>query len=233
MTIRLASRRRLLAGAALLAPAAPTLAQTPLPPPAAERGVERPRSPPEALSRDHAAIGRVLLIYEAAVRRVGNGEDIEALIFTQTGEVMREFAHGHVEAIEEELIFPAFRKGGRMVALVEELQAQHGIGRQLTERIASAAEPARNSAAERTAMLEAMRALVTLYRPHLARKDTDILPTLRHLVTPKEYDEIARTIEARETERFGSEGFVKVVKKIEAIEKKIGIHDLGQFRPKT
>ena len=64
-----------------------------------------------------------------------------------------------------------------------------------------------------------------LYRPHVARELTDVWPTLRTLVTPNEFDELSATLEKDETEKLGKEGFDKMAKKVEALEKRIGIND--------
>ena len=72
-----------------------------------------------------------------------------------------------------------------------------------------------------------------LYRPHVARELTDVWPTLRTLVTPNEFDELGATLEKDESEKLGKEGFDKMTKKVEALEKRIGINDLSQFTPKS
>ena len=183
--------------------------------------------------REHGVLGRILLVYETAIRRLGQGEDFDPAVLTQAAETMRDFGHDYHEKSEEEFVFPRFKKAGRMVELVDVLLTQHAAGRQLTERILKAAPAASGNKDERKAMVDAMQATVTLYRPHVAREDTDIFPTLRHLVTASIYDEIAESFEKQEKAKFGADGFEKVAKRVEQIEKRIGIHDLAQFTPKT
>lgn len=186
----------------------------------------------ERLMRDNALTSRVLLLYGAAERRLGQGEDLESGIFLQSAEVMRDFVHGYHEKIEEDEVFPVFKKAGRMVDLVTAFQNQHAAGRQLTDRIIAAAPGIANSD-QRKALSDAMHATITLYGPSLARENTDLLPTLRSLMTPTEFDALAQTLEKAESEKLGADGFDKAAKKVEAIEKKLGIHDLSQFAPKT
>ena len=53
-------------------------------------------------------------------------------------------------------------------------------------------------------MIDAMQASIVLYRPHVARELTDVLPTLRTLVTPNEFDELSAALdkdESREARR--------------------------------
>jgi hemerythrin-like domain-containing protein len=224
-------RRRWLLGAAgttVLMAAAPAFAQT-----VKKADAETLAVPvTERLMRENALTSRVLLIYAAAARRLGQGEDLESGVFTQAAEVMRDFVHACHEKAEEEEIFPRFKKAGRMVDLVGALQSQHGAGRQLTDKVLASA-PGIASSDKRKALIDAMEATVTLYRPHIAREDTDLLPALRSLMTPDEFEALGQTLEKKENEVLGADGFDKAVKKVEAIEKKLGTYDLSQFTPKT
>jgi len=185
----------------------------------------------EDLMREHGVVARLLLIYDAGMRRLGHGEDIDPAIFVQAGEVMRDFVHEYHEKSEEEHVFPRFKSAGRMVELVTVLQAQHGACRKLTDRVIELA-PKSAVTAEREQLVEAMQQTITLYRPHAAREDTDVFPTLRSLVTPNEFEQIGEALEKRESEKLGADGFEKVAKKVESLEKRLGINDLTQFNPK-
>lgn len=224
-------RRRWLLGAAgttVLMVAAPALAQT-----GKKADAETLAVPAtERLMRENALTSRVMLIYAAAARRLGQGEDLKSGVFTQAAEVMRDFVHAYHEKAEEEEVFPRFKKAGRMVDLVGILQSQNAVGRQLTDKVLAAAPGIANSD-KRKALIDAMEATVTLYRPHIAREDTDLLPALRSLMTPNEFEALGQTLEKKENEVLGADGFEKAVKKVEAIEKKLGTYDLSQFTPKT
>ncbi len=230
-------RRRLVGalGASGLILTSPAFAQTPAQPPStppiapksSTKSDDQGVPATEDLMREHGIAQRLFLIYEAGIRRVGAGEDIEPAIFTAAGEIMRDFIHGYHEKSEEEQIFPRFKKAGRMVELVDTLIAQHAEGRRLTDSFLQVAAAA-NTQDKRKTMIDTMKATVALYRPHLAREDTDIFPTVRSLVTPKEFDEISEVLEKAEKDKFGADGFEKIAKKVEAIEKRIGMHDLSQ-----
>jgi len=231
MAIILSARRRWLigtAGAMLLA--APALAQQTAP--TKTKATEGGITATERLMRDSGLLLRLLAIYEAGGRRLGGGEDIEPIIFTQAAETMRDFVHDYHEKQEETQVFPRFKKAGRMVELIDVMQAQHASGQRLTARILELA-PKSATKNERQAMIEAMQAASVLYRPHVARELTDVWPTLRTLLTPNEFDELSATLEKDETEKLGKDGFDKVAKKVEALEKRIGINDISQFNPKS
>jgi hemerythrin-like domain-containing protein len=186
----------------------------------------------ERLMRDSGVLLRILSIYEAGGRRLGGGEDIEPAIFTQAAETMRDFVHAYHEKQEDEQVFPRFKKAGRMVALVDVLMAQHGSGKELTLSILELAPKSANKV-DRQSMIDAMQASIVLYRPHVARELTDVLPTLRTLVTPNEFDALGAALDRDEAEKLGKEGFDRTAKKVEALEKRIGINDLSTFTPKT
>jgi len=225
---RVSGRRRLLqlgtAGGLILA--TPVFARD------AKKKADEAISPPEDLMREHAVLDRIMLIYESGLRRANQGEDIDPAVFVQSATIVRDFVHDYHEKSEEELVFARFKKGGRMVELVNVLIAQHGAGRKLTERILAAAPQAR-SREPREAMGRDVQAFITMYRPHTAREDTDIFPTLRQLVNGQEYDEISEELEKRERQAFGADGFEKIAKKVAEVEKVIGINDLEVFTPKS
>jgi len=197
-----------------------------------KKGSDEAISPPEDLMREHAILDRVLLIYEGGIRRLGQGEDIDPAVFSQSAGIVRDFIHDYHETSEEELIFPRFKTAGRMIELVNVLIIQHAAGRKLTERILAAAPQAR-SREPREAMGRDIQAFITLYRPHAAREETDLFPTLRQLVTADEYGDVAEEMEKKERQAFGADGFEKIAKKVAEIETTIGIHDLDVFTPKN
>ena len=234
MATILNSRRHLLVGAAgSLLLSAPALAdQRRQATPKKKTAESVPVTATEDLMREHGVLRRILLVYEAGARRIGQGEDIDPAVFSQAAETMRDFIHDYHEKSEEEHVFPRFKKAGRMVELVDVLLVQHTAGRKLTERILQSAEPSRGNKEQRQAMIDAMQASITLYRPHAAREDTNIFPTLRSLMTPNEFEELGETLEKAETAKFGGDGFEKMAKRVEQIEKRIGTDDLAQVTPK-
>ena len=227
------ARRRWLMGAAGLSlfAAAPGLA-APQNPTGKKSAESVPVTATEDLMREHGVVERLLLIYDTGIRRLGQGEDLDPKILTQTAETMRDFVHDYHEKNEEDQVFPRFKTAGRMVELVNVLVIQHAAGRKLTERILAAAPQARNRE-PREAMGRDIQAFIAMYRPHAAREETDLFPTLRQLVTSDEYEGIADEIEKRERQAFGADGFEKIAKKVAEIETVIGIHDLDVFTPKS
>jgi hemerythrin-like domain-containing protein len=189
-------------------------------------------TPAEILSRNDAVLQRVMLVYETGMRRVGEGEDIDPMVFSQPAEVARDFFHNYHEKAEQELIYPIFKNAGRMVDLVNVLIAQKVVGAKLTDRIIEAA-PKLHAKEQREALGRDIKLFIAMYRPHVAREETDVFPTLNTLVTPDQYSRLATGLLRRQREAFGQDGFEEATKKVAQIENKIGTYDLSQFTAKT
>jgi len=229
------SRRRLMAGTALLLLPAPAFADnrrqaTPAAKSKTAESVAIPAT--ERLMRDNGVLQRILLIYEAGARRIGQGEDIDPAVFSMAAETMRDFVHDYHEKFEDDQLFPVFKKAGRMVELIDVLQVQHTAGRKLTERVLQTAEASRGNKEQRAALVETMQATIALYRPHMAREETNIYPTVRSLMTPNEFEALGEALQKAETAKFGADGYEKMAKRVEQLEKKIGTDDLAQATPK-
>ena len=231
------NRRRFLqqtsiASAGLLAPAV-TFAY----PGESEKKSAEDISPAEDLMREHGVLNRILLIYDDHLRMLAAKQTFDGSILVNSADIIRHFVEEYHEKLEEEFLFPRFRKAGKLVSLVDTLLAQHKAGRLLTAQIRElAALPtfkyvSDKGASDAEKLADALRAFLRMYRPHEAREDTVLFPAFRSIVSPHEYDALGDDFEKKEDELFGDEGFFKVVDQVAELEKKLGIYDLSQFTP--
>jgi hemerythrin-like domain-containing protein len=189
-------------------------------------------SPAEDLMREHGVLRRILLIYTDSARRLEAGQDVTAEVFTSSAGIVRSFIEDYHEKLEEDFLFPRFRRAKRLVDLVDVLQEQHRAGRRLTEgTIRLAASLAQGRPEGRRSLAETLRQFIRMYEPHAAREDTVLFPALHEILTAAEYDRLGDDFEAKEHELFGAEGFEKMVDRVAAVEKSLGLYDLGQFTP--
>jgi hemerythrin-like domain-containing protein len=214
------------ASAAGLAIALPAMARDEV-----KKSADEMLTPAEILSRNSGVLQRVMLVYENGIRRAIDGEDIDPTVFVQCAEVARDFFHNYHEKAEQELVYPVFKKAGRMVNLVTALSAQQGEGRKLTDSIIEKA-PQIHTREQREALAGDIKSFIALYRPHIAREETDIFPTLHHLMTADEYGQMTAELLKRETAAFGQDGFEAAAKKVAQVEAKIGMLDLAEAPPK-
>ena len=189
-------------------------------------------SPAEDLMREHGVLKRVILVYREAVRRIDAGQELPPEVLTGSAELIRRFIENYHEKIEEQHLFPRFRKANRLVELVDTLETQHKKGRILTDAVIRLATPVGLKAgSSRNEIKTALQAFIRMYEPHEAREDTVLFPEFRRIVSPSEYDALGEDFEKKEHELFGEDGFEKNVAEVAKFEKALGIYDLAQFTP--
>lgn len=90
-------------------------------------------SPAEDLMREHGALKRVLLVYGEAIRRIEANDDLPPDVLMDSAKIIRNFIEDYHEKLEEDFLFPRFKKAGKLIDLVDVLSQQHQGGRKLTD----------------------------------------------------------------------------------------------------
>jgi len=188
-------------------------------------------TPPEDLMREHGVLDRVLLVYEEGLRKFAANEDFDTYVLLDCGQIVKDFIEDYHERAEERELFTRFRRANQLTELVQVLFRQHEAGRTLTRTIMQAAPNSRKDGEDRHKLIGAVQAFIRMYRPHAAREDTELFPKLRDLVSANEFDAIAEQLEHDERERFGEDGFEKMVDRVARLERMVGINDLDRFTP--
>ena len=191
-------------------------------------------SPAEDLMREHGVLKRVLLIYGEAIRRIEANEDLPPEAVMDSAKIIRHFIEDYHEKLEEDFLFPRFKKAGKLVDLVDVLLQQHQGGRKVTDvTMQFATNQALKNSDERRKLVDSLRQFIRMYNPHEAREDTILFPEFGKIVSKNEYDSLGEDFEKKEHELFGKDGFEKMVDKVAGIEKNLAIYDLAQFTPKV
>jgi len=123
-------------------------------------------SPAEDLMREHGVLKRVLLVYDEAVRRLDAGTDLPPETIADSAGIIRTFIEDYHEKLEENFLFPRFRKAHQLVELVDVLTAQHQAGRRVTDttiRLANAKSI--RDAGEKKQLADSLRSFVRMYAP--------------------------------------------------------------------
>ena len=190
-------------------------------------------SPAEDLMREHGVLKRVLLIYREGMRRIDAKQEIPPDVLSSSANLIRTFIEDYHEKLEEDYLFPRFRKAGRLIDLVNTLEEQHKRGRTLTETILqlSASASSAKGLQDALQLKGALQAFVRVYEPHEAREDTELFPEFRKIVSSNEYDALGEDFEKKEHELFGADGFDRNVAEVAKVEQALGIYDLAQFTP--
>jgi hemerythrin-like domain-containing protein len=196
----------------------------------------------EGLMREHGILKRVLLIYDEVIRRIDSEEEFPPQTVIDSAEIIRKFIEDYHEKLEEEHLFPLFRKysnrqdvlslyAQKLVELVDILYEQHQAGRRLTDRIVSTLQSLKTPA-DRQKLARDLRAFIRMYAHHEAREDTVLFPALHVIVTRQEYEALGEKFDEIEHKKFGGDGFYIYLDQVTAFEKRLGIYDLAQFTPK-
>lgn len=188
--------------------------------------------PTEYLMYEHGILSRILLIYEESLRRMGEGRDFPVDSLAAASKIVRNFVEDFHQELEEEFVFPRFRKERRFVETVNALELQHKAGRKLTDTITRLAAARNLELPEnRLELAGSLGQFVRLCRPHAAREDTVVFPALRGLATPREFRLMGEEFEKRGEELYGYTGFYRVVDQVAGLERKFGIFNPAEFLP--
>jgi hemerythrin-like domain-containing protein len=185
----------------------------------------------EDLMREHGVLKRVLLIYDEVGRRIQAKKEFSPQVVVDSAHIIRTFIEDYHEKLEEDHLFPRFRKARKLAELVSVLTQQHQAGRLLTGQITALASGGLKAAAEKQKLAEALHAFVRMYAPHEAREDTVLFPALHEILSRNEFDSLGEEFEDKEHELFGKNGFEAIVDRVAGLEKQLGIYDLAQFTP--
>jgi hemerythrin-like domain-containing protein len=130
-------------------------------------------SPSEDLMREHGVLKRILLIYGEALRRMDANEDLPPEPRIESAKIIRAFVEDYHEKLEENYLFPRFKKAGKLVDLVDVLLQQHEAGRRLTDiTMHPATAQGLKLADDRRKLADSMRQFIRMYSPHEAREDS-------------------------------------------------------------
>src|ERR1041384_4833910 len=129
-------------------------------------------SPAEDLMREHGVLKRILLVYGEAIRRIDAGEELPPKPILDAAQMIRIFVEDYHEKLEEEYLFPRFRKANKLVDLVDVLAAQHQSGRRVTDITLRSVNASLRDASAKGQLRDSMAQFIRMYNPHEAREDT-------------------------------------------------------------
>jgi hemerythrin-like domain-containing protein len=110
--------------------------------------------------REHGVLDRLLLVYEAGLRKFASNDD--PAVLTSAAEIVRDFIENYHEKSEEEAVFPRFKKAGQMVPLVDTLLIQHQAGRRVTQAILQSAPASRKDSDDRKRLVGSIQSFIAV-----------------------------------------------------------------------
>lgn len=189
--------------------------------------------PTEDLMREHGLLDRVLRIYEKVETQISKKEPVNMKLLTDAATIIRDFIHNYHEVLEETYLFPLFElKDLPLAKLTMILRQQHTAGRAVTDMIIYRATlPNANDHHNLRLLAEDLKGFVEMYRPHEARENTELFPAVRSQVTAAEFERLTDIFEDTEEDKFGKNGYEKMVVRVADMEEELGIHNIRQYTP--
>jgi hemerythrin-like domain-containing protein len=189
-------------------------------------------APAEDLMREHGVLNRIMLIYDACRMHLVNGEEFSTGALNNAAGIIRTFIEDYHEKLEEDYLFPRFEKANVLIDLIRVLRDQHKAGRILTDQIIQLTKTSVIELKDDSQkLIRLLGDFNSMYRPHEAREDTQLFPSIRKVVTGNEYFALGEDFEDKEHELFGESGFEGIVEKVGTLEKQLGIFELSKFTP--
>src|SRR5438874_9129200 len=136
-----------------------------------DKGKEEEVSPAEDLMREHGVLKRILLVYGEAIVRIDQKAELSPDPIMDAAKMVRAFVEDYHEKLEEDFLFPRFRKANKLVDLVEVLLQQHQGGRKLTDiTIQFSTNQALKNPEDCRTLCDSMRQFIRMYNPYYMRE---------------------------------------------------------------
>ncbi len=201
--------------------------------PLKEKGEEleaKESSPMEDLMKEHGAVERIMLVYQRMIEKAITGQEIDVSVINRASRMVDEYVSNHHEREEEDYVFPKFREAGYIPDLVDTLERQHDVSRELNKQVMELSSKGPEiTQDEAVRLLDLCGMFINMYLPHISRENTILFPTFFDIVSPEYVGEIKKKMEDEEEEILGETGFRGFVGRIAELEKEVGCHELSQY----
>ncbi|HTY91404.1 MAG TPA: hemerythrin domain-containing protein [Methanocella sp.] len=187
-------------------------------------------SPMEDLMREHGVIERIFLIYQRILEKSITGQEIDISVINRASHIVDRYISNHHEHNEENYIFPKFREANYIVELVDTLEHQHDVSRELNHQIMDlSSQSADISQEDLVRLLDRCGMFINMYLPHISRENTILFPTFFDIVSNEYIQEVKERMEDEEEQVLGDTGFRGLIGRVSELEKKIGCYELSQY----
>ena len=183
----------------------------------------------EHLMRDHGLMQRILLIYQEIIDRINKKSSFPPETVIDSANTVRMFIEANHEELEENYLFPHFKKANTLVELVNTLTIQHQKGSALTSKIVQLGADNFKKNIEKEELKKYLHLFIRMFNAHEAREDTVLFPEFRKLISESEYDSIGEQFTQKQFDMFGPNGFNMILRRVEDIEKKLKIYELSKY----
>ena len=187
-------------------------------------------SAPEALSREHAMLTRLLLAIDNVVNAAVEDGKADLTPINEASNVIRQVVADHHMAFEEQNIYPRMEQIDFLSSMTETLEGQHDDARVINKMVLDMTRGGKlRGKTELDELVLLTKSFKDMITAHAAWEETIIFPAMYDLLPEKDMKDINKKFMASARKLLGGEGPVELYRTLDDIEKAAGTHDLSSY----
>jgi hemerythrin-like domain-containing protein len=187
-------------------------------------------SAPEALSREHAMLTRLMLAIDNVVDSAQEDKNTDLGPINSAANAIRQVVADHHMTFEEENVYPRMEQIDYLSSMTETLEGQHDDARAVNKMVLDLTRggkiKGKSELDELTLLTKSFKDMITA---HAAWEETVIFPAMYDLLSERDMDDINKKFMEAERRLLGNKGPVELYRTIDDIEEAAGTHDLSMF----
>ncbi len=187
-------------------------------------------SAPEALSREHAMLTRLLLAIDNVVNNANDDKKTDLSPINSAARAIQAVVVDHHMAFEEQYVYPRMEQIDYLSGMTETLAGQHDDAKVVNNMVLDLTRGGKikNQTAldELTLLTKSFKDMITA---HAAWEETVIFPAMYDLLPERDMDDIDKKFMEAERRLLGNKGIVEIYRTVDSIEDAAGTHDLSMY----
>ena len=187
-------------------------------------------SAPEALSREHALLTRLLIAVDNVVNNAVEDRNMDLTPINNASNVIRRVVADHHMAFEEQNIYPRMEQIDYLSSMIETMEGQHDDARVINKMVLDMTRGGKiRGKTEMDELVLLTKSFKDMITAHAAWEETIIFPAMYDLLPERDMSDINKKFMGSGRKLLGGEGPVKLYRTLDDIEKAAGTHDLSSF----
>ncbi len=185
---------------------------------------------PEALSREHAMLIRLLLAIDNVVDQAIEDRKTDLRPINSAARVIDNVVADHHMAFEEQSVYPRMERIDYLSGLTETLEGQHDDARAVNDLVLDLTKSGKvKGKAELDELVLLTKSFKDMITAHAAWEETIIFPAMYDLLSENDMDDVNRKFMEAERQLLGGKGPEMLYREIDSIEEAAGTNDLAMY----
>jgi hemerythrin-like domain-containing protein len=187
-------------------------------------------SAPEALSREHAMLTRLLLAIDNVVNNALEDRNTDLSPINSAARVIDNVVASHHMVFEEQSVYPRMEQIDYLSSLTETLEGQHDDARVVNDLVLELTKSGKikgqSELDELTLLTKSFKDMITA---HAAWEETIIFPAMYDLLPERDMNDFNRKFMEAEKKLLDGKGPEELYRELDTIEEAAGTHDLAMY----